>query len=116
MSIWMRASAGPSDEGGSDLLCGSSALSPHRSGLGAGSRAAIHQLPFPGKRMPRDGVDVVELRRPVEQRADAAGVGHHGGRIARSPVAQADREVDPGDALDRLDHLQDGIAPGRSRN
>ena len=57
-----------------------------------------------------DGVEIVVARRPVEHRADAAGVGDHGHDVAGPARRILNREIAPRDALHRLDGLQHGIA------
>src|SRR5580704_3729714 len=71
---------------------------------GAGLDAGAAMLPF--QRMLDDGLQVVELRCPAQQGADAAGIGDDGGGIAGTPAAGGDLEIDARNALDGIDHLE----------
>src|SRR5487761_2623114 len=77
---------------------------PERSGRGG--FALSWQPAFPGEGMGDDGVEVLELRTPIERRTDAPDVGHQRRRIARPPAGDLDRKVAAAGALDRLDHLE----------
>src|SRR3954452_5304401 len=70
----------------------------------------LEQPPLPGERMRHNGVEVLELRRPVERGADAADIGHEADRIAGPASDHLHRQLQPGDALDGGDHLQQLIA------
>ena len=62
--------------------------------------------------MLHDRVEIVELRRPAELRAQAPAVGDDRGRIACAAAGEPHGKVAPAHALDRLDHLQNrGAVP-----
>src|SRR6476661_7814090 len=66
----------------------------------------VRQPALPGERMADDGVEVVELRPPVECRLDAGHVGDQRGRIAGPAAGALDRKVAADRAPHRLDHLE----------
>ena len=70
------------------------AAGDRREGFGVRRRgvALARQPLFPGERMGDDGVEILELRAPVERRADAVDIGHQRGRIA----GRAGRRSRPG--------------------
>src|SRR6185503_14975638 len=72
---------------------------------GAGG-AFGRQAALPGERMADDGVEVVELRPPVERRLDAGDVGDQRGRIAGPAAGALDREIAADRAPHRVDHLE----------
>ena len=59
----------------------------------------LRQLVFPGQRVGDDGVEVLEAGLPVERRVNTGNVSHQGGRIARAPPFDLDREIDAADLL-----------------
>src|ERR1700739_5050150 len=68
------------------------------------------ELLLPGQRMGCDLIEIVVLRRPVEETADATAVGDHGHDVAGAARGQLHSELAPGDTPDSLDRLQHGIA------
>src|ERR1039458_7095918 len=56
--------------------------------------------------MADDGVEVLELRAPVERSANAIDIGHQRGRIARSPSANLYDKIASADPPHRVDHLE----------
>src|SRR5687767_3379464 len=65
---------------------------------------------LPRERVRDNRVEIVELRLPAEQGANTLRAGHDRSRIAGPPLRQLDLEILAGDALDRIDHLQDRVA------
>src|SRR5690348_8658913 len=82
---------------------------PKASG-GSGARrlvvAPFGKLAFPRERMARDRREVIELRLPAEQRADAVRFRHDLRRVAGAARRRIDPEIDARHALDRVDHLE----------
>src|SRR5215218_6531934 len=70
---------------------------------------STRQGPLPTQGLIDDLLQIVMPRRPAEA-ANAVDPGHELGRIARSPGAQADLEIDSGDLLDHVDDLENGSA------
>ena len=60
--------------------------------------------------MSDDGLQIIESGLTVKYRADAIAIGDDPCRVTGPAAGALDAEVDIGDALDRLDHLQDGKA------
>src|ERR1700674_4794385 len=71
-----------------------------------GAFAAAQQPPFPCQRMGDDGVEVLELRAPIESRANALDIGHQGRRIAGAASAYLHREVATACTPHRIDYLE----------
>ena len=64
------------------------------------------QPPFPGQRVGDDGIEIVELRPPVERRVDARHIGDQRGRITGAAAGNLDGKFAPAGAAHRLDHLE----------
>ena len=57
---------------------------------------------FPTERLRDDGRKIVEARLPAKRLANALRLGHNLGRIARTAPRIDHREIDAGDALNRV--------------
>ena len=75
-----------------------------------GSLARLGEPAFPGEGVLDDSVEIVELRRPAELRAQALAVGDDRRRIARAAGGEAHGKIAAARALDGLDHFKDGTA------
>ena len=60
--------------------------------------------------MADDGLQIIEMRLPFERGPGTVGGRDDVGRIARPPASELDLEVDAGDALHGLDHIEHGKA------
>src|SRR5262249_25235805 len=84
-------------------------LTPGRFSVGrrvARSTGAGQKLALPCQRVPNDGLQVVEMRLPFEQRTSTVGSRHDPCRVASPPAGESDLEVDARDPLYRLDHFE----------
>src|SRR5688572_7952333 len=68
------------------------------------------QAPLPVERGAHDGVQLVVLRRPLEQLAHAVALGDQAGRVARAARLFADVEFGAGDALHAVEYLAHAVA------
>src|SRR5271169_4450693 len=105
----MLAGAGvslPADGGTCKPKCNKKWNSAPEFAARLGGFAFARQSPFPGERVADNGVEVVELRAPVERRPHARDIGHQRGRIAGAPCRDCDRKIALADAPHRLDYLE----------
>src|SRR5262245_21209682 len=72
------------------------------------STGARQKLALPCQRVAHDGLQVVEMRLPFEQRTGTIRSRHDLCRVPGSPAGERDLEVDARDPLYRLDHLEHG--------
>src|SRR6266511_5787313 len=72
------------------------------------SADACRKLTLPGQRVAHDGLRVVEMRLPFEQRADAVRSRHDLCGIPDPAADELDFEVDAANPLYRLDHFEHG--------
>ena len=70
------------------------------------SAPALQKSALPCQRVRDDGGEIVELRLPSERGRDAVACRDDLRRIARPAAGELDLEIDAGDALDRIDHLE----------
>src|SRR5262245_112541 len=63
------------------------------------STGARQKLALPCQRVAHDGLQVVEMRLPFEQRTDTVGSRHDPCGVASTPVRERDLEVDARDPL-----------------
>src|SRR5262245_38462692 len=68
------------------------------------STGARQKLALPCERVTHDGLQVVEIRLPFEQRTGTVGSRHDLCRVPGPPADERDLEVDARDSLYRLDH------------
>src|SRR5215813_6359719 len=68
------------------------------------------KLAFPCQRVAHDVFQVVKMWLPFEHSAGAVGIRHDPCGISPPPRGDLDLEIDPRDALDRVDHLEHGKA------
>src|SRR5262249_22220184 len=80
-------------------------------GFPVDSAIAGRKLLFPGERVGDDSIEIVEMWFPVERRAGAVRGGDDLRRIAEPAWTKLDLEIDAGDALDGVDHLEHREAP-----
>src|SRR5579885_2229411 len=72
-------------------------------------RSAV-QLALPGQSLSNDCFEIVEFRRPAKERFDALRACDKHGWIAWAPARDPHRERSSRDALDGLDHFENGKA------
>src|SRR5262249_23739734 len=72
------------------------------------STGARQKLALPCQRVTHDGLQVVEIRLPFEQRTGTVGSRHDLCRVPGPPADERNLEVDARDALYGLDHLEHG--------
>src|SRR6266849_9296181 len=76
----------------------------------ANSAPACGKLSFPCQGMGDDGIQVIEMRFPMQHGANAIRGRDDLRGIARAPAGELDLEVDAGHPLDALDHVAHGEA------
>src|SRR5262245_41510947 len=72
------------------------------------SAGARQKLALPCQRVANDGLQVIEMRLPFEQRAGPVGSRHDLCGVAGPPARECDLKVDAGDPLYRLDDFEHG--------
>ena len=86
-----------------DLLVAAAESTSSQRSIGARQKLAL-----PCQRVAHDGLQVVEMRLPFEQRTDTVGSRHDLCGVASTSARERDLEVDARDPLYRLDHLEHG--------